>query len=76
MVKTIHNLTNSSSKLDIGAIKTRPTEIWRMRSDSKKAESILKWKGKINFEDGLNLTINWFKKFVEIYFEPDGLSNL
>ena len=47
-----------------------------MQSDSKNAESILKWKGKINFEDGLNLTIEWFKKFVEIYFEPDGLSNL
>ena len=76
LVKTIHKLTNSSSKLFIGAIETRPTEIWRMRSESKKAESILKWKGKINFEEGLNLTIKWFKKFLKIYFEPNGLLKL
>ena len=62
---TIHKLTNSSSSSDIGSINTRPTEIWRMQSDSKKAESILNGKEKINFEDGLNLTINGSKNLLK-----------
>ena len=62
----IHSLTNSKSRLSIGALKYRPTEIWRMCGDSNKAYNILKWEPKISFEEGLKLTIDWYREYLHI----------
>jgi len=67
LIHKIHNMTASSSKLDIGALDNRPTEIWRMFADSDRAKELLGWKPKITFDDGLQLTINWFKRFLDVY---------
>ena len=42
LTKSIHKLTKSKSDLRIGALPDRPTEIWRMSADNKKAKEILK----------------------------------
>ena len=66
LIHMIHSLTNSKSRLSIGALKYRPTEIWRMCGDSSKAYNILKWRPKISFEEGLKLTIEWYREYMHI----------
>lgn len=60
----IHELTNSSSDLQIGALPYRPTEIWRMRADNSRALSCLGWQPVVSLEDGLRHTIEWFKHYI------------
>ena len=76
LVEKIHHLTKSKSELLIGALPTRPTEIWRMRAENKRAKALLNWESKISFEDGLIKTINWFKNFIELYHGNSGLKTL
>ena len=69
LVQKIHKLTNSTSKLDIGALDTRPTEIWKMSANSAKAQKLIDWNPSVSFEDGLIETINWYKKYINIFYE-------
>ena len=69
----IHKFTDSKSELKIGALNYRPTEIWRMRASNKKAEEILGWKPKIDFDTGLKMTINWFKKYRELFEDKNSV---
>ena len=69
LVKEIHKMTNSKSKLYIGKLPYRPTEIWRMVADNKKAKKILKWKPAIDFKEGLLSTIKWYEKFNKIFLD-------
>ena len=59
LAKTIHQFTNSKSDLQIGALKNRPTEIWRMCADNSRSKTIFDWQPDILFEDGLKITIEW-----------------
>lgn len=61
LVKKIAEMTNSKSKLDIGALPYRPTEIWKMATDNTRAKEILGWEPKVSFEEGLKRTIEWFR---------------
>ncbi len=40
----------------------RENEVWKMRSDSSKAEKILKWKPETALEEGLEKTIRWYRQ--------------
>ncbi|MDD4910367.1 MAG: GDP-mannose 4,6-dehydratase [Candidatus Omnitrophica bacterium] len=71
LVRKIHKLTSSRSRLCIGKISYRPTEIWRMAASNKKAKMILGWEPRISFEDGLIKTIEWYQKFNHLFFETD-----
>ena len=66
LVKKIHKYSKSSSKLKIGALKYRPNEIWKMQANNKKIIS-KGWKPKIDFDEGLKLTIKWYQNFKKIY---------
>ena len=70
LVKKIHALTESKSKLEIGALPNRPTEIWRMQADHEKATHVLGWTPKIGLDEGLKLTVDWYKKFLSVYSDP------
>ena len=48
------------SNLDFGAIPYRENEIWDMYCDNSLAKEILNWTPKIDFEIGLNRTIDWY----------------
>ncbi|MBU2541451.1 MAG: GDP-mannose 4,6-dehydratase [Candidatus Omnitrophica bacterium] len=67
LVKKIHKLADSKSKLCIGKMPYRPTEIWRMAASNKKASKLLGWRQKISFEEGLLRTINWYQKFKYLF---------
>ena len=68
LVTTIHKFSNSKSELKIGSLGYRPTEIWRMFSDNSEAKKVLGWKPKISFEDGLKITIDWYRKYIATYY--------
>jgi nucleoside-diphosphate-sugar epimerase len=44
----------------VGALPYRPTEIWRLCSDSSKARELLGWQPQVSLEDGLRKTIAWY----------------
>lgn len=67
LVKKIHALSGSSSRLRIGEMAYRPTEIWRMAADNRKAKRILGWAPKVNLEEGLVKTISWYRRFNEAF---------
>ena len=70
LVKKIHKFTNSTSKLKIGSLKYRPNEIWKMQADNKFITS-KGWKPKVNFDDGLKRTIDWYRKFHKFYLSKN-----
>ena len=71
LINKIHALCESESDLKIGALAYRPTEIWRMKADNQNALKYLKWKPNVSFNDGLISTINWFRKFYDVYFKGE-----
>ena len=75
LVKKIYQLTNSRSKLKIGAKKYRPNEIWRMQAENKFVLKKVGWRPQISFEHGLTNTIQWYKKFVKIYYNKNSSFN-
>jgi len=68
LVKKIHKLTNSKSKLKIGKKKYRPNEIWKMQAENKFVVNTIGWKPKISFEEGLKNSVEWYRDFLEAYF--------
>jgi len=68
LILNIHKMTNSNSKLSIGSLEYRPTEIWRMFCENEKAKRILGWEPKVSFEEGLKKTIEWYKSYIELYY--------
>jgi nucleoside-diphosphate-sugar epimerase len=58
------DLTNSRSKVKIGALAYRPNEIWRMAGDATRAHQILGWRPRVKLEDGLRITIDWYRQQV------------
>ena len=68
LVKKIHLLTNSKSKLKIGKINYRPNEIWEMQADNKFLINKIKWKPKVSFDQGLKISINWYRRFIQNNF--------
>ena len=69
LMRKIHQLSESQSELRIWALSNRPTEIWRMCASNERAEQILGWHPQISFEDGLKQTIDWFRKYVRIFYD-------
>jgi dTDP-glucose 4,6-dehydratase len=63
LVNKIAELTNTRSKIEIGALPYRPTEIWRMFADSSRARETIGWQPRVRLEDGLVKTIAWFREY-------------
>jgi nucleoside-diphosphate-sugar epimerase len=63
LVKKIAELTRTRSKIEIGALPYRPTEIWRMFADSSRARETIGWQPRIRLEEGLAKTIAWFREY-------------
>jgi UDP-glucose 4-epimerase len=64
LIRLIHSLTESKSELHIGALELRPTEIWRMFAANDKASELLGWTPRVSFEQGLRITIEWYREFL------------
>ena len=75
LVQRIHELTGSQSELRIGALENRPTEIWRMQADFLQAKEMLGWESVVRFDEGLQRTVDWYRKFLNV-FGSAGLAGL
>lgn len=64
LVRKIAELTGTQSTLQIGVLPNRPTEIWRMYADNTRAREILNWRPSVSLEEGLKLTIEWFREYL------------
>ncbi len=71
LARLIHRLSGSRSRLEIGALPHRPTEIWKMSARNRKAARLLGWKPAVGFAEGLKLTIAWYRRYLEIFENPD-----
>lgn len=58
----ILDLMGNPVKAQIGALPDRPTEIWEMRSDSRKARELLGWAPKFSLSRGLERAIDWYRR--------------
>jgi dTDP-glucose 4,6-dehydratase len=70
VVRKIHELTDSKSRLEIGALPYRPTEIWRMCASNRKARRLLDWSPTVSFEEGLKKSIEWYRAFISEFYDP------
>jgi len=50
--------------LKIGTLEYRKNEIWDMYCDNSLAKSILKWEPKVSLNDGLEMTIEWYRSIL------------
>ena len=75
LAKKIHALSGSRSELRIGSLPQRPTEIWKMYADAALAKDVLKWEPKVSFEEGLKRTIEWYKKYLAVFYDPSSSLN-
>lgn len=58
---TVLRLMGDPVKALLGAMPYRPTEIWHMYADSRKAADLLGWHPNIDFEEALDATIEWYR---------------
>jgi UDP-glucose 4-epimerase len=63
LVNRIAELTDTRSRIEIGALPYRPTEIWRMYADSTRARQTLGWEPRVFLDEGLKKTIEWFREY-------------
>lgn len=63
-VQLIHKVSGSKSELNIGALPTRPGEIWQMYADNRKAKNLLGWSPRIDLEEGMKMTIEWYQRYL------------
>ncbi len=43
------------------------SEVYRLISDNSKAKELLSWSPRYSFEEGLKITVDWFKEHLELY---------
>lgn len=65
LATTILGLMGNPITPQFGALPDRPTEIWRMFSDSSKARQLLGWKPMNSLRKGLEATIAWYRTELE-----------
>lgn len=65
LVRLILELSGSRIQPDVGALPTRPGEIWSYQCDNTKAHTLLGWSPHVSLIDGLQKTIAWYRHAVE-----------
>lgn len=59
---TVLRLMGDPVKALLGAMPYRPTEIWHMYADNRKAAELLDWHPQADFEESLSATIDWYRE--------------
>jgi len=60
LIHKIINISGIKAKPNFGAIPYRKNEIWRMYGDTKKSNTLLNWKPKVDIDTGLFKTFKWY----------------
>jgi len=64
LVMRIHELSNSTSKI-MPTLPDRPNEIWKMCADPTRFRMATGWEPRVDFDEGLQQTINWYQSHLE-----------
>ncbi|MEQ9638583.1 MAG: NAD-dependent epimerase/dehydratase family protein [Alphaproteobacteria bacterium] len=61
VVETILRLVGGRARAEFGALPYRDGEMWVQSGDRSRAETHLNWAPRVDLEDGLGRTIDWFR---------------
>lgn len=69
LVKKIGQILGKKLQIIIEKERLRPekSEVLRLIANNKKAQELIKWSPKWNLDDGLKLTVDWFKSNLQMY---------
>ena len=67
----IHKFTKTKSKLSIGKLKSRKTDISRMSANYNKFNKTTNWQPSKSFVEGLKITIDWYRNYLENFENKD-----
>ena len=69
LVKKIGQILGKKLQIIIEKERLRPekSEVLRLIANNKKAKELIKWSPKRNLNDGLKLTVDWFKSNLQMY---------
>ena len=63
LANMIVDLCDGKSDVRPVHVETRPGEVQRLVADTTMAKNLLKWEPQYSLEDGLNILIDWYKKY-------------
>ncbi|MGG0152546.1 NAD-dependent epimerase/dehydratase family protein [Bacillus mycoides] len=69
-VELLFQHLNTHSRPNYGAISSRTNERWIPEVNIQKITNSLSWEPRINIEEGIIKTINWYKNNTNIYLTP------
>ncbi|MGU3371691.1 NAD-dependent epimerase/dehydratase family protein [Bacillus mycoides] len=69
-VELLFKHLNTHSRPNYGAISSRTNERWIPEANIQKIKNSLFWEPRINIEEGIIKTINWYKNNTNIYLTP------
>lgn len=69
VAERIGDMLGGRHLLKFGELPYRANEIWDMYSSSKKLKDILGWESNVSFEDGLRLTVDWYRQNLATWSE-------
>ncbi|MFJ8219150.1 NAD-dependent epimerase/dehydratase family protein [Bacillus cereus] len=69
-VELLFKHLNTNSRPNYGAISSRINERWIPEADVHKIKESLSWEPRINIEEGIIKTINWYKNNTHLYRIP------
>jgi len=69
LVKEIENVIGKKLKLEISDDRIRPSnsEVMHLLADNSKAKKLINWSPQYNLKTGLQLTVDWIEKNIEIF---------
>ena len=66
-IKDAEYVIKAKIKKDAQRIRSKKSEVDRLVCDNSKILKSTQWKPKIKIDKGLDITINWFKKFKDLF---------
>lgn len=64
IVERIRRFMGTDVPVEVGAVATRAEETWRLCADPSRAATLLDWRARVTFEEGLERTVGWAKAHI------------
>lgn len=73
LIAKIQGICGSNCKVEVEDERLRPekSEVYRLFSDSSKAQRLIGWKPSLSLDEGLKRTVEWFSQPANLAFYPE-----